>query len=152
MREGAAVGLANHTVLISKDGKEIPIDDSAAPIKDDRGNVIGVILVFRDVTERERAAEQLQRAHDELEKRVAERTADLEAVNCRLKKEIEQRRLAEERLWEKNIELERASRAKDKFLANMSHELRTPLNAIIGFTGTLLMRLPGPLTVEQKNS
>ncbi len=55
------------------------------------------------------------------------------------------------RLWEKNIELERASRAKDKFLANMSHELRTPLNAIIGFTGTLLMRLPGPLTVEQEN-
>lgn len=151
LREGAVVGLANHTVLISKDGKEILIDDSAATIKDDRGDVIGVILVFRDVTERERAAEQLQRAHDELEKRVAERTADLEAVNCQLKKEIEQRRLAEERLREKNIELEKANQAKDKFLANMSHELRTPLNAIIGFTGTLLMRLPGPLTVEQEN-
>jgi PAS domain S-box-containing protein len=151
LREGAGVGLANHSVLISKDGKEIPIDDSAAPIKDDQGDVIGVILVFRDVTERERAAEQLQRAHDELEKRVAERTADLEAVNCRLKKEIKQRRLAEERLREKNIELKRANQAKDKFLANMSHELRTPLNAIIGFTGTLLMRLPGPLTVEQEN-
>jgi protein-histidine pros-kinase len=40
--------------------------------------------------------------------------------------------------------------AKDRFLAGMSHELRTPLNAIIGFTGTLLMRLPGPLTTDQE--
>jgi protein-histidine pros-kinase len=46
--------------------------------------------------------------------------------------------------------MEKAIRAKDRFLASMSHELRTPLNAIIGFTGTLLMELPGPLTAEQK--
>jgi signal transduction histidine kinase len=50
---------------------------------------------------------------------------------------------------EKNVELARANEAKDRFLASMSHELRTPLNAIIGFTGTLLMRLPGPLNAEQ---
>ena len=52
-------------------------------------------------------------------------------------------------LQEKNAELENANLAKDNFLAGMSHELRTPLNAIIGFTGTLLMRLPGPLTADQ---
>ncbi|HWI17650.1 MAG TPA: ATP-binding protein, partial [Vicinamibacterales bacterium] len=46
--------------------------------------------------------------------------------------------------------LERANQTKDRFLATMSHELRTPLNAIIGFTGTLLMRLPGPLTTDQE--
>jgi PAS domain S-box-containing protein len=147
---GTVVGLANHTLLIAKDGTEVPIDDSAAPIKDDRGNIIGVILVFRDVTEREEASAKLQRANDELEKRVAERTADLEMANRQLKKEIEQRRLAEQRLQEKNIELEKANLAKDRFLASMSHELRTPLNAIIGFTGTLLMKLPGPLTPEQE--
>ena len=49
LREGVVVGLANHTLLISKDGAERPIDDSAAPIRDDQGNVAGVVLVFRDV-------------------------------------------------------------------------------------------------------
>jgi PAS domain S-box-containing protein len=57
LREGAVVGLGNHTVLIGRDGRERPIDDSGAPIRDGRGRVVGVVLVFRDITER-RAAEQ----------------------------------------------------------------------------------------------
>jgi PAS domain S-box-containing protein len=60
------------------------------------------------------------------------------------------RKRFEKTLQEKNIELQKANRAKDQFLAGMSHELRTPLNAILGFTGTLLMRLPGPLTPDQE--
>ncbi|MDP9018049.1 MAG: ATP-binding protein, partial [Candidatus Eremiobacteraeota bacterium] len=53
-------------------------------------------------------------------------------------------------LLEKHAELEHANLTKDTFLAGMSHELRTPLNAIIGFTGTLIMKLPGPLTPDQE--
>ena len=59
LREGVVVGLANHTVLIRKDGSECPIDDSAAPIKDERGKVSGCVLIFRDVTA-QRLAERLR--------------------------------------------------------------------------------------------
>ncbi|HBL22966.1 MAG TPA: hypothetical protein DDZ40_02495 [Deltaproteobacteria bacterium] len=61
LREGFVVGLANHTVLIARNGSEIPIDDSAAPIKDDNRAITGVILVFRDVTERQEAEENVLR-------------------------------------------------------------------------------------------
>ena len=64
-------------------------------------------------------------------------------------RDVTERKRFEQTLQEKNLELENANFAKDRFLASMSHELRTPLNAIIGFTGTLLMKLPGPLNPEQ---
>jgi PAS domain S-box-containing protein len=80
LRERVIVGLANHTVLIAKNGREIPIDDSAAPIKTADGRFVGAIMVFRDVSdrrtaERERAAtvdaERLARAEaEEAEKRL----------------------------------------------------------------------------------
>lgn len=65
-------------------------------------------------------------------------------------RDITARKVIENALHEKNVELQNANLAKDRFLASMSHELRTPLNAVIGFTGTLLMELPGPLTSEQE--
>lgn len=55
LREGAVVGLANHTILISKNGAEFPIDDSAAPIRDELGTMQGAVLVFRDVSEKKKA-------------------------------------------------------------------------------------------------
>lgn len=64
LREGVVVGLANHTLLIAKDGSECPIDDSAAPIRDAQGNVNGVVLVFRDVTERRKAERALQESEE----------------------------------------------------------------------------------------
>jgi len=64
VRKGVVVGLANHSLLIARGGKEIPIEDSGAPIKDDEGNVIGVVLVFHDVTERRQQEAALAHERD----------------------------------------------------------------------------------------
>jgi PAS domain S-box-containing protein len=60
LSEGLIVGLANHTILITRDGVERPIDDSAAPIKDESGSISGVVLVFRDVTAQRQAERDLR--------------------------------------------------------------------------------------------
>jgi PAS domain S-box-containing protein len=67
IRDGLIVGLANHTILIARDGTETPIDDSAAPITDQEGQVVGVVLVFRDITDRKQ-----QEAADEEKRQLAE--------------------------------------------------------------------------------
>jgi PAS domain S-box-containing protein len=59
LKDGNVVGLANHTLLITREGKEIPIDDSGAPIKDEKGRVYGVVLVFRDVSEKKESQRKL---------------------------------------------------------------------------------------------
>ena len=66
LREGVIVGLGNHTVLIARDGTERPIDDCAAPIRDTSGEMIGVVLIFRDVTEQRRAERELRQSEREL--------------------------------------------------------------------------------------
>jgi PAS domain S-box-containing protein len=71
LRSGAIVALANHTVLIGRSGQEWPIDDSAAPILDDAGNILGVVLVFHDVTEQRRAHEALARQRERFETTLA---------------------------------------------------------------------------------
>ena len=59
LEKGLVVGLANHSVLIRKNGTEVPIDDSGAPIKDKDGSITGVVLVFRDITERKQNEEKI---------------------------------------------------------------------------------------------
>jgi PAS domain S-box-containing protein len=68
LSEGKVVGLANHTVLIAKDGTRISIDDSGAPIRDTKGNIIGVVLVFHDITERRKMERDLEEKLEELGK------------------------------------------------------------------------------------
>jgi PAS domain S-box-containing protein len=66
LREGV-IAAANHTILIARDGAEIPIDESAAPIRNRRGDLIGVVLIFRDITERRRAERELSAAREQLQ-------------------------------------------------------------------------------------
>ncbi len=85
----------------------------------------------RDITERQRAEEALQQAHDELENRVAERTKALQD-------EIAERKTAESEAQTARRTAEAANQAKSEFLATISHEIRTPMNAVLGFASILL--------------
>jgi PAS domain S-box-containing protein len=75
LRQGATVALANHTALVSRNGTEIAIEDSAAPIRDASGRVAGAVMVFHDVTDRRRAEEELR--DNEARLRVSLETAAL---------------------------------------------------------------------------
>ena len=66
LRSGVVVGLANHTMLVARDGRETPIDDCGSPIIDDGGEVTGTVLVFRDITDRRQYDGALRRAQAEL--------------------------------------------------------------------------------------
>jgi PAS domain S-box-containing protein len=106
--------------LTITDGELIDVLCNGSVYKDERGNVLGVVIVARDITDQKRIATELNEAivFAELAVGIAEE-AKIKAESARLVAEI-------------------AVKAKQQFLSNMSHEIRTPMNAIIGFTKVLL--------------
>lgn len=122
-------GITEDRILVHRNGEEIPIDFSVAPIITRDGKNLGIVLILRNISKRKEAEEVIQNYNATLEQTVMERTIELE--------------MAKERA-------ESADRLKTAFLLNISHELRTPLNSIIGFSGILLKHLPGPLNTEQE--
>jgi len=116
------------------------------------GEVVGIFVLIRDITERRRTAEALHQAYQHLEQRVAQRTSELTSLNGQLLKEIEERRRMEARLREAKREAEQANLSKTKFLAAVSHDLLQPLNAARLFTSALLERPSETLVRNVSNS
>jgi PAS domain S-box-containing protein len=108
-----------------KDGSIIPVLMEERLIKDKEGRIVGIRSIQKDITERKQAEEELQKAHEMLEKRVEERTAELSKANELLKQEIAERKRMEEKL----LISERLA-TLGLFSGSISHELKNPLSTI----------------------
>ena len=123
LQEKKVVGLANHTVLISRYGEESPIEDSAAPICDPKGKILGVVMVFHDATTMRLAQKNLKAYSADLEKKVADRTTTLQQTVSEL----------------------------EAFSYSVSHDLRSPLRAMQGFSEAVLEDYGDKLDDQGKN-
>lgn len=106
LKHGVIIGLANHTVLTTKDNRKIPIDDSGAPIMDEKGNIMGVVLVFHDISERKKREEEIERAKVEWEMTFDNATELITLID-------------------NNLDIVRCNRSFAEFV-------KKPINAIIG--------------------
>jgi PAS domain S-box-containing protein len=114
---------------VRKNGQRFPARTVTTVRTGDEGRHIGYTTISRDITQDRALQDRLRDYTDNLERMVAEKTAELREVNA---------------------ELVRANQLKGQFLANMSHELRTPLNAIMGFAETIRDGIAGRPSPEQK--
>jgi len=108
------------TALITRSGRKVAVEESAAPIVDPYGNLLGGVLVLRDVTERRQQMQQIHKLNAELEQRVTQRTAALEQANREL----------------------------EAFSYSVAHDLRAPLRGIDGFSQMLIDKYASQLDAE----
>ena len=115
-RAVSGVNFRSEYRFISRDGREVWVHGEARVVRDEQGRPLFLQGIAFDITESKRAEQALLQSAEELERKVRERTSELQDATLRA---------------------ELASRARASFLANMSHEIRTPLNAVIGFADLL---------------
>jgi hypothetical protein len=151
LKEGVTIGLENHTLLITKEGAEIPISDSAAPIKNEVGHILGAVLVFYDVTEQRQAKVLLEKTNEKLGVQVTESIAQLQRANEQLRAEITQRQRLENELRLSLAKERELNELKSRIVATVSHEYRTPLTTILS-SAQLLERYNSQLTSEKKQT
>ncbi|NER83236.1 MAG: PAS domain-containing sensor histidine kinase, partial [Leptolyngbya sp. SIO1D8] len=117
-----------HEVFWRKDGTSFPVEYISTPMRDEDGRMIGAVVTFRDITQRRWAEEVLQRANEELELKVQERTAKLRQANQQLKE---------------------LSEMRSRFIAMVCHEFRNPLNNI-ALSVSSMNRYKAQLKPEEK--
>lgn len=113
---------------VRRNGESVWISWTNKVVLDAQGQVLEILSIGNDISERLKSEKEIRELNANLEKRVADRTEELQKALVRA---------------------EAADKIKSAFLATMSHELRTPLNSIIGFTGIILQGMAGPLNAEQ---
>jgi PAS domain S-box-containing protein len=147
--EGNVVGLASDTVLLSRDGSEWPIDDSAAPIRNARGELLGVILIFREISERKRVEHVLAAGRHRLEvladmsKALAERGFDLQdlfdlitrAVATLIGDACALRLLSEDGRWLHAVSVRHVDAQAQALLSRLAS---APLPAMEGISGEVI--------------
>jgi PAS domain S-box-containing protein len=126
--QDGSVRRVTHEVFWRKDGTSFPVEYISTPMRDEDGQLIGTVVTFRDITQRRWAEDILQRANEELEQKVQERTAELQAANQQLRQ---------------------LSDLRSRFVSMVCHEFRNPLNNI-ALTVSSLNRYDTQLQPEEK--
>lgn len=126
-KEGT-VRRVDNEVFWRKNGTSFPVEYISTPMHDEKGELVGSVVTFRDITQRKLNESILQQANEELEQRVAERTSELSKANEKLRK---------------------LDRVRSRFVAMVCHEFRNPLNNI-SFSVSSLKRYDRQLSAEEK--